>query len=146
MLRSALFIGLLLAPGPQAAACALSVGPGALPASVRIAAVTVTVAHALILSGRRSGGWRLAIDNDPSWRASLKAVAVVGAAFVDAGDLGALFSLEPEPGFTCRSLDRDGDPRLRLTIYDDDATSVRLFRHPAMRVGGQAGEWPKRRN
>ena len=131
MLRSALFIGLLLAPGPQAAACALSVGPGALPASVRIAAVTVTVAHALILSGRRSGGWRLAIDNDPSWRASLKAVAVVGAAFVDAGDLGALFSLEP---------------RLRLTIYDDDATSVRLFRHPAVRVGGQAGEWPKRRN
>ncbi len=136
MLRAALFIGLLLAPVPQAIACILSIGPGVLPASARIAAVTVTAAHASILSGRRSGGWRLAIDNDPSWRASLKAVAVVGAAFIEAGDLGALFSLEPEPGFTCRSLDRDDDPRLRLTIYDDDAMSVRLFRRPAVQVGG----------
>ena len=42
-------------------------------------------------------GWRIAIDNDPSWRARITANAVVGAAALKTEDLASLFLLAQTP-------------------------------------------------
>ena len=96
--------------------------------------MTLDADHASIGVAARSAGWRFAIDNDPSWRTRLKAIAVVGAAFIDAGRLGSLVSLEPEPGLTCRFLDRHGNLRLGLQVYDDDAMRTVVLRSPMVRL------------
>ena len=131
----AFLVGVLLVFSVRAFGCVLSIQNGVLPSSGRIAAISLDVTRALIESGPRSSGWRIAIDNDPSWRTHLKAVAVVGAAFVDPGSLDGLVSLEPEPGVTCQFLDRHGELTLRLKVYNDDAMHAFVLRRPEMRVG-----------
>lgn len=132
--RIALLAGVFLVFTPRAFGCVISVESGMLPSSGKIAAISLDATHASIGSGPRSGGWRLTIDNDPSWRTRLKAIAVVGAAFIDADSLSGLVSLEPEPGVTCQFLDQHGNLRLRLQVYDNDAMRAFILRRPMVRV------------
>jgi hypothetical protein len=56
-----------------------------------------------VTSGRVSemadvpAGWQIAIDNDPSWNAKIKGVAIVGAAALNALQLARLFKVEAAP-------------------------------------------------
>ena len=126
--------GAFLAFGFPAFGCVLSIEDSALPSSGRIAAMSLDANHASIGVGAKSAEWRFSVDNDPSWRTRLTATAVVGAAFIDAGSLGGLVSLEPEPGRTCQFLDQHGLLRLRLQLYDNDAVRTVVLLSPVVRL------------
>ena len=42
-------------------------------------------------------GWQVTITNDPNWTAKVEALAIVGAAAIDASEVATLVTLAPEP-------------------------------------------------
>ena len=76
-------------------------------------------------------GYRLAIDNDPSWVTKVTAQAVVGAAFLDGGHLPGLFSVRPEPQHGCSNVLRGG---VALTLHRDDRLVRVRVRPSALRI------------
>jgi hypothetical protein len=76
----------------------------------------VTLTHGAIGGvGHVPAGWRVVIDNEPSWAATVTARAIVGAAFSDGGRPGVI-SVQPEPHFTCGDLLRRGHLAMSLTL------------------------------
>ena len=61
-------------------------------------------------------GWNFAIDNDPSWVTEMRAIAVVGAAFMRPAAFLAALRIRPGPGHDCVELQREGAARLVMTL------------------------------
>ena len=91
---------MLSAVGPAAAqtdALLRIVAPD-LPPGTRLMGFDLTIQSGRIAVLRQAPpGWRLTIDNDPSWHARITANAVVGAAALEDADLARLFLLAAAP-------------------------------------------------
>ena len=112
---------LLLMCGAPASACTLTLKSELQGRPERIAAIELGLKHAAIAGIRAIPvGWRLTIDNDPSWITRATGRAVVGAAFVDASALSGMISIGPEPNYTCGDLATSGYVTLKLKIYRND--------------------------
>lgn len=111
----------LLGYGVSASACTLAFASGFQAPEGRIAGIQLTLRHGAVTSVRNiPAGWRLVIDNDPSWTTAVSGHAVVGAAFLQASAVPALFTINPEPGYTCSALAEARLLKLKLRVYRND--------------------------
>jgi hypothetical protein len=82
----------------------------------RITAFQINITSARIASLPNTPiGWFLEVNNDPSWRTSIKGNIIVGGAALDANSLRPLLRIEKEPG--------SDEPillagQLMVTVYD----------------------------
>ncbi len=129
--RAALLLGFLVL-GHGASACTLAMAPEFRAPAGRVAGMTFVLEHGAIEGvSNIPAGWRIAIDNDPSWMTKVTAQAVVGAAFLDGGHLPGLFSVRPEPQHGCSDVVRSG---VALTLYRDDRLVRVRVRPSALRM------------
>ncbi len=119
---NALAAGLVvLALAGPASACTLTLQPlPAPPGSGRVAAIALTLRHAALAVLHTPAGWQFLIDNDPSGTTRTTGHAIVGTAFLDPGDIATLFTIRPEPGYTCQALARSRAASLTLKLYRPD--------------------------
>ena len=118
-----------------AMACSLEVGLVGQPQSSRVAGFALTIRHGMVLGLRPvPAGWRLRVDNDPSWTTRLDGHAVVGAAFLSPSMMANLIQLVPEPPFTCGALDRMGTVRVTVMVYRGDMLHRVRLPWPAVRI------------
>jgi hypothetical protein len=112
----------LLGPGVSASACTLAFASGFQVPEGRIAGLELTLRHGAVTSVKDVPiGWRLVIDNDPSWNMTVSGQAIVGAAFLPPATVPALsFMIVPEPGHACSALMAPGSLKLKLRIYRAD--------------------------
>lgn len=102
-----------------ATACTLSLATESELNRGRIASLNLTVRHGAISALRHVPvGWRLVVDNDPSWMTKVSGQAIVGAAFLQQSEFSGLFSIEP--GYTCSTLREQKFVALGLTLYHND--------------------------
>ncbi len=100
----------------------------------RVAGMTFALEHGAIEGvSDIPAGWRLAIVNDPSWATRVTAQVVVGAAFLDSGQLPGLFSVRPEPQHGCSDVLQSG-VAVSLTLYRDDRLVRVRVRPSALRM------------
>jgi hypothetical protein len=125
----------LLGSEASASACTLAFASGFQVPEGRVAGIELTLIHGAVASaGDIPAGWRLVIDNDPSWNMTVSGHAVVGAAFLPPSVLPALFMIVPEPGYACSALVAPGSLKMKLSVYRGDklrdvvvpASSLRL--------------------
>ena len=62
----------------------------------------------------------MSITNDPSWRVNAVGHAIIGAAFLSREEFLSMFSFQPEPGFSCQSLQAAHATRIGMEIYAQD--------------------------
>jgi hypothetical protein len=112
----------LLGSGVSAAACTLAFASGFRAPEGRIAGIELALSHGAVASvGEVPAGWRLVIDNDPSWNMTVSGQAIVGAAFLPPATVPALsFMIVPEPGHACSAPVAPDSLKLKLRIYRAD--------------------------
>ena len=107
-----------LMSGQGASACTLLMSPNAGQTAGRVAGMTLALTHGAIEGvGPVPVGWRVRIDNEPSWTATVAAHAILGAAFLDEGVLPGAIPVRPEPHFTRGDILRRGRLAASLTLY-----------------------------
>lgn len=132
-----LLIGLatLLCTG-AASACNLHVILSAQWAALRLAGFSLRVQHASISELRvLPVGWRLVIDNDPSWNTSAEGHAIVGAAFLPSSAISNLIAVTPQPSYACSDLLKSDGLRLSIKFYIKDQLKVFAVPISAISVG-----------
>ena len=102
-MKGGLWLALALAAGspahaaPDRAGSVRLVAPQ-LPAESRVVGFSLHVAGGRVAAAPDCPvGWRIAIDNDPSWRATVEAHAVVGAAAVSPEAMTRMVRFAPAP-------------------------------------------------
>lgn len=112
----------LLGPGVSASACTLAFASGFQAPEGQIAGLELTLRHGAVTSVKDVPiGWRLVIDNDPSWNMTVSGQAIVGAAFLPPATVPALsFMIVPEPGHACSAPVAPDSLKLKLRIYRAD--------------------------
>jgi hypothetical protein len=80
-------LALLLTCEAHASACTLRLPPSLQSLRGRIAAFDLEIRHGAIASLRTPVGWELKVNNDPSWNTKIGGHALVGAAFLQLGEL-----------------------------------------------------------
>ena len=120
----------------QSLSCELLINQSFLPRHGRISAISLDVTHASIYYFSHIPlGWRIDIDNDPSWTTSVRAKAVVGAAFMNPTDFTGLINLQPETGFTCHAPEINKRLKIKLNFYENDMMGSRTVRYPIIKLG-----------
>lgn len=126
---------LLLLSGAPASACTLTFTSEFQGRPERIAAIELVLKHAAITGIHPIPvGWRLRVDNDPSWNTKAIGRAVVGAAFLDASGLSGMISIGPEPNYTCGDLATSGYVAVKLKVYRNDQLHDIIVQRPSWRV------------
>lgn len=60
--------------------------------------------------------WHLVFNNDDNFIVTASGSSIVSAADLDPSDIEHLFSVTPEPGYTCGGLNKLHDAGLTLTV------------------------------
>ncbi len=103
-MRAGLWLALALAAGSPARAAQMGGASGfrlvapRLPAGSRVMGFSLHVAGGRVAAAPDCpAGWRFTIDNDPSWRTTVQAHAVVGAAATSPDALARMVRFAPAP-------------------------------------------------
>lgn len=120
----------------QSLSCELLINQSFTSRHGRISAISLDVTHASIYYlSRIPPGWRIDIDNDPSWTTSIRAKAVVGAAFMSPADFTGLINLQPETGFSCHAPEINNKLKIKFDFYKNDMINSKTFRYPIIKLG-----------
>jgi hypothetical protein len=87
----------------------------------RVAQIELKMRHAAV--GQMKfipPGWRFLINNDGNFITKTTGVAFEIAFALESDDLSGLFSITPEPGYSCADVGRSNVPRLRVTLYRNE--------------------------
>jgi len=116
-----LLAAISLLPVSAIADCRLQFDRNVLGKEDRLAGFRVRIARGMVSSiAKVPKGWRLSIDNDPSWQSATTGTAIVGAAFLSGDEAQDLLRVVPKPDLTCENFGKRGSVRLTLQVYRHD--------------------------